>query len=287
MLKNTFCHIPGVTARSEQRLWATGIHDWESSTRAAKLRVPRKAKDYFARCIEESFEHLEANNPNYFAAALDSKHHWRMFTDFRRSIAYLDIETTGLGYNDSITTIAVYDGKNIFHYVKGQNLDDFKSDINRYSLIVTYNGKCFDVPFIERYFRIKLNHAHIDLRYVLKSLGYTGGLKGCEQQLGIDRGGLAGVDGFFAVLLWQDYVRHKNEKALQTLLAYNVQDVVNLETLLVIAYNLKLNETPFGEKLRLSPPQQPRLPFQADAATIDKIKRANSWLMPSFRSRRW
>src|SRR6185503_9998921 len=115
---------------------------------------------------------------------LPTNQHWRLASDFRRSIAYLDIETTGLGYGDMITTIAIYDGSNILHYINGQNLSDFKRDIQAYNLLVTYNGKCFDVPFIERFFNIRLDHAHIDLRYVLKSLGYTGGLKACERQLG-------------------------------------------------------------------------------------------------------
>ena len=59
-----------------------------------------------------------------------------------------------------------------------------------------------------------MNQAHIDLRYLLKSLGYTGGLKGCEKKAGIDRGELDGVNGYFAVLLWQDYQRNRNEKPL-------------------------------------------------------------------------
>ena len=66
---------------------------------------------------------------------------------------------------------------------------------------MTYNGKSFDIPFIESHFGAKLTHAHIDLRYILASLGYRGGLKGCEKQLGIDRGDLKNVDGYFAVLL--------------------------------------------------------------------------------------
>jgi len=56
------------------------------------------------------------------------------------------------------------------------------------------------------------------LRYVLKSLGYSGGLKSCEKALGLDRGDLDGVDGYFAVLLWRDYQKKHNEKALETLL---------------------------------------------------------------------
>jgi uncharacterized protein len=287
VLKNTFCHIPGISSQSEQRLWSSGIHDWDSLSRAGKIKLPRKAKTCFAQCIEESVNHLEKKNPNYFAALLHSNQHWRLFSDFRGSVAYLDIETTGLGYGDSITTIAIYDGQNILHYVKNQNLNDFKQDIRRYNLIVTYNGKCFDVPFIERYFGITIDHAHIDLRYVLKSLGYSGGLKGCERQLGIDRKDLADVDGYFAVLLWNDYIRNRNEKALETLLAYNVQDVVSLETLLVIAHNMKLKETPFINSHSLKMPAPPRLPFQADRQTIDRIKRQNAYFGGGFYSRRW
>jgi uncharacterized protein YprB with RNaseH-like and TPR domain len=44
-------------------------------------------------------------------------------------------------------------------------------------------------------------HIQIDLRYILKSMGFKGGLKGCEKQLGMDRGDLAGVDGLLAVYL--------------------------------------------------------------------------------------
>jgi len=59
----------------------------------------------------------------------------------------------------------------------------------------------------------------------------------------MDRGDLSDVDGFFAVLLWNEYQKTGNQKALDTLLAYNVQDTVNLESLMVTAYNMKLKET--------------------------------------------
>ena len=46
------------------------------------------------------------------------------------------------------------------------------------------------------------------------------------------------------MLLWHDYRRSGNPRSLETLLAYNIQDVVNLETLLVMAYNLKIRPRP-------------------------------------------
>jgi len=90
--------------------------------------------------------------------------------------------------------------------------------------------------------------------------------------MGIDRGDLKGVDGFFAVLLWEDYVRHGNEKALETLLAYNIEDVVNLEILMVKAYNLSIQGTPFAETHRIAEPPAPDLPFRAHRETVERIK---------------
>ncbi len=274
MLKNTFIHVPGIGVRSEQKIWSSGVHCWEDLDRGDPCLTVRIGKERLKRSIGESIEHLSNLNPEYFKNRLPSNHHWRVFPEFRQSIAYLDIETTGLdpSFNE-ITTIAVYDGTSIFTYVQGQNLQRFKEDIQGYKVLVTYNGKCFDIPFLQSSYGIKLNQAQIDLRYVLKSLGYTGGLKGCEKKAGIDRGDLDGVDGYFAVLLWDEFQRNKNPKALETLLAYNIQDVVNLETLMVLAYNLKLKDTPFIATHLLELPSLPECSFQPDLRTIEKVKR--------------
>jgi hypothetical protein len=149
--------------------------------------------------------------------------------------------------------------------------------VDAYRLLVTYNGKCFDVPFIRQSMGVVLRQPHIDLRYVLRSLGYSGGLKGCERKLGIERGDLADVDGFFAVILWEDYLKSGNPRSLETLLAYNIQDVVNLETLLVIAYNLKIGSTPFAQSHRMAAPTPPPLPFRADAETVQRLRRQSWW----------
>ena len=166
--------------------------------------------------------------------------------------------------------------------MQGQNLNDFIEDIQKYKVIVSYNGKSFDIPFIENYFNIRLDHAQIDLRYVLYSLGYRGGLKGCERQLGMDRGDLSDIDGFFAVLLWNEYKKTGSQKALDSLLAYNVQDTVNLENLMVAAYNLKLKETPFLKTHQLSLPAIPENPFTADMQTVNQIKYGSGFFHSSF-----
>ena len=117
-----------------------------------------------------------------------------------------------------------------------------------------------------------MGQTHIDLRYVMKDLGYAGGLKGCEKHLGLDRGELAGIDGYAAVLLWAEYRNTGNRRALETLLAYNIQDAVNLEILMVEAYNMNLQRTPFYQSHRLPQPSIPPIPYSVDRKIIDKIK---------------
>ncbi|MGI0151573.1 MAG: ribonuclease H-like domain-containing protein, partial [Thermoplasmata archaeon] len=74
--------------------------------------------------------------------------------------------------------------------------------------------------------------AHIDLRFVLRRLGYSGGLKRIEQELRLgEREGVEGLRGLDAVRLWQEWRRGRRE-SLDLLIEYNRADTVNLEPLL-------------------------------------------------------
>jgi len=274
VLRQTFCHVPGVGIKAEERLWASGVVSWDALGGAVEGVTARK-REQLTRHVEESRRQLAERNPLFFAETMPAAEHWRLFPEFRDSVAYVDIETTGLGgYGDHITTIALYDGRVIRHYVHGQNLADFARDIREYRVLVTYNGKCFDLPFLRAAFGISLEQVHIDLRYVLAGLGYKGGLKACERSLGLDRGDLAEVDGYFAVLLWNEYKRRQNAQALETLLAYNIRDVVNLEALLIEAYNRKVAALPFGAQLVLTAAAPPIEPFRAHEPTVRRLKAA-------------
>jgi len=270
MLINTFSHIPGIGPATEGKIWNEGIRTWEDISKQPgssnrKTLAIRKG-------IQESIHQLKIGNAKYFEDLLPANQHFRLFPEFRNSCVFLDIETTGLSTTDAITTIAMYDGRSIKYYVQGQNLNDFLNDIQKYQVLITYNGKTFDLPFIQAYFNCQLPHAHIDLRYILKSLGLKGGLKKCEKAMGIDRQELDGVDGYFAVLLWKEYQRTNNPKALDTLLAYNIEDVINLETLMIKAYNLKIKGTCFSTTHVI--PELPKAPnpFKADRQVIQKLK---------------
>lgn len=271
MLQHTFSHIPGIGPKIERNLWSSGVSSWQEWQTPAPVRISANSKSEAPAVLLASKEALEENNPSFFTSRLAASESWRIFNDFRNSVAYIDIETTGLDDFAEITTIALYDGKTVFTYVNGENLNDFVDDIEKYKVIISYNGKSFDVPFIERYFKIRLDHAQIDLRYILAKLGFKGGLKGCEKQLGLDRGDLDGVDGYFAVLLWQMYKRTGDESALETLLAYNVEDTVNLERLAIEAYNRNVANTPFAAQLSISWPELPANPHTANVKIVDQL----------------
>jgi uncharacterized protein len=275
MLEKTFIHLPGVGAKTEQSLWDKGIHSWEMfcDENACTLPFAKRKSEALRSYLVQCRDNLCRSNPHFFEPGLSSQHLWRLFADFRDCAAYLDIETTGLGGpSDHITTVALYDGREVFYYVHGDNLDQFREDIAKYKMIITYNGRCFDVPFINSYFGITLDQVHIDLRFVLSGLGYRGGLKGCEKKLGLSRDELDGVDGYFAVILWQEYRATRNPRALETLLAYNIVDAVNLEILMVKAFNLKVLETPFPD-LQLPLPASPPVPFRADGDLITRLRK--------------
>ena len=281
MLEQTFCHIQGIGHGGERRLWQDGFRRWQDLLDQPDI-VPRVSGLEIAALLEQSARALCAGDPRFFSKLLKQGDSWRLFPHFRGHTGYLDIETTGLGPSCEITTIALYDGDQVRTYVNGINLDDFVNDIEKIKVFITFNGISFDIPIIENYFRIRLEQSHIDLRYVLSRLGIKGGLKRCEKALGLNRGSLDGIDGSFAVLLWREYERYGKEEALETLLAYNIEDTVNLERLVVEAYNRNVAQTPFYDELQLPWPEPPMITHQPDLNIVETIKRQNQGFSASF-----
>ena len=174
--------------------------------------------------------------------------HWRVYRELKNKCCFLDIETTGLYRSDDITLIGIYDGKEPKIFVKGRNLSDFKEEIKKYPLMVTFNGRCFDIPFIREHFpELQMEQFHIDLRFVLASLGYRGGLKRIESELRLKRdNSIMDVDGFEAVRLWHKYQRG-NEEALTKLTSYLSADICNLLPLMEFAYDEMKNKHFYGK----------------------------------------
>ncbi len=260
MLTNTFRHLERLGPVGEQKLWDAGVRSWNDFDEADLLPISDKRRKFWSEKLELSRERLDARDAAHFASALPLRDHWRLFDEFRDELLYFDIETTGTSphYGAHITTIVTDDGREIRQYVFGENLRDFIDDIHKYKVLVSFNGRCFDAPWIESHFMTSLPHAHIDLRFVLNGLKLRGGLKAIEKELGIDRDELDGVDGYAAVLLWQEYEQSGDRSYLDALLAYNTADVVNLELLLHESCRLASAVTPF-----ICTPPAPRLTLPA------------------------
>src|SRR4051794_25137572 len=131
MLTHTFCHLPGIGATTEARLWAAGVTTWED-LRAPRARLPVSFREGWAQLLDESCRHHADGNPDPFGRMLPAACQWRLYHDYRHACAFVDVETTGLAHGDPITTIALFDGRHLRTYVRGRNLADFARDIRDY-----------------------------------------------------------------------------------------------------------------------------------------------------------
>lgn len=260
MLQRTFLHVPTVGEKREAALWAAGFTDW---ARFLRDHPAGKFKDRVSPWLE----------PEAAAASLPRAHAWRLFPDYRDRILFLDIETTGLrGGEDEVTCIGTYDGRTVRAFIRGRDIEAFEEVLDAADLLVTYNGACFDVPFLKTAFpSLNLDRPkHIDLRYPLRRLGFRGGLKRIEPQLGVTRNeSVAGVDGYMAVLLWHEHLRG-HPRALDTLVRYCLEDVVNLEPLLIETFNRMTDGLPIAVP-RLPAVPAPEIPWTADTDLVRDI----------------
>src|SRR5579871_4499975 len=238
MLRSTFCHLPGVGPVSEAALWRDGCRTWEDFFEGRGTEaLSEDRRTGWASELRRSHAALERRDAGYFAARLPPGEIWRIAPEFRNEIAYLDIETTGLSpYEGIVTVVTVHGGGRTRSFVADDDLEELPAYLRPFPVLSTFNGRLFDVPFLEvRFPQWVPPKAHLDLRYILYRIGQSGGLKRIEERLGVRRAeGVKGVDGLEAVRLWHEY-RSGNARALARLVEYNRADTVNLETLLDLA----------------------------------------------------
>jgi hypothetical protein len=145
--------------------------------------------------------------------------------------AYLDIETDREG---NISVIGISIGSQGFKQFVGKGITSHKVEncLRQARTIVTFNGDSFDLPQIKKHLNLDLalTHHSYDLFKVKKQLNIKGGLKELEKLYGIERK-TDGVNGFKAIQLWEIYRRHGRKDALELLLQYNREDVLNLTPL--------------------------------------------------------
>ena len=235
MIQNSFIFLERIRSGLENNIWKQGILDWDSFLNADNIKgISKPRKLYYDRKIKEARKELFNLNSSYFKNLLPSTEYYRLYDFFKEETVFLDIETTGLSPRYSeITMIGLFDGIETKTMIKGINLDipALKKELEKYKLIVTFNGASFDIPFIEKQFPNLLpNIPNLDLRTIANKIGLTGGLKKIEKHLGIRRRKI--VDEFHggdALTLWKTYRATGNDYYLNLLVEYNEEDIINLK----------------------------------------------------------
>jgi len=229
MIENTFLFLPKIGYGTEKRLWLDGIKHWDDFLQNRTIpRISSERKGFYDAEIARAQSSMGRKDISYFNTTLPRREHWRLYEAFKDDALFLDIETTGLSFNCDITAITFHDSRKTDTLILGKNLSrsQILERMKRASLLVTFYGTAFDLPFIENKFGIRFTQPHIDLCFLARRVGLRGGLKAIERVMGIRRE-TEGIDGFEAVRLWRRYV-HGDCEALQTLIKYNREDTQNL-----------------------------------------------------------
>jgi uncharacterized protein YprB with RNaseH-like and TPR domain len=252
LLEATFIHAQSVGRTTEQKLWQAGARNWDAylARPDAEWPLSRKQSALLTPTIEESRARLAEEDYAWFAERLPQSEHWRGVANFGHRLAFVDIETNGGMNPEDLTVVGIYDGWKMRQFVQGHNLHEAPEALADAAMLVTFFGTGFDIPFLRRAFpdpSLFDDKLHVDLCFLLKKLGYRGGLKSIEQQMGIVRSNATtGLSGWDAVRLWQEYRRGK-ERSLEVLLEYNAEDVRNMSDLLAEGYRRMARRTLTGD----------------------------------------
>lgn len=254
MLTSTFVLLQGVGPATERRWWQDGVLDWRDFVdrpRIAGLSPERKS--LYDEDLLLALGAFEARDFSSLAARLPTREHWRFYEICQPTALYLDIETTGLSPHDpsgAVTVVGLHRNGSTTTLVQGDTLtaDRLQMELDRCTLLVTFFGSVFDVPYLRTQFpQLRFPMPHFDLCLAARRLGMRGGLKHLEQELGLERApALNGLDGLDAVRLWSQW-RLGDQAALDILLAYNRADTETLVPLATLIYKEMMSR--FGPAL--------------------------------------
>ena len=263
MLRHTFLHIPGVSAKTEQALKDQGIDDWDDLLKQDRIKgLGPKRLQFCKQFLRASADALRANDARFFASLLPKAEHWRALHDFNDQALYLDLE---VDRRKEVTVVTLTDGLETRVLVKGVNLckEELQRALGDAKLVVTFNGASFDLPALEREFGITWKALHVDLKTLARRQGYGGGLKETEKQLGITREyeeklqlALKGGDPALLYRMWRG---SGDDYYLDLLLEYNEADAYNLFLLARRLIRDGRGSTPGTARCTRHPPRRPGL----------------------------
>ena len=284
MLESTFVHIQGIGETTEKSLWDQGCRTWDHLEEMAGDIFGAKRATTTLMALEESREALAAGEMQYFHERLGNAHAWRLINRCEDAIAYLDIETTGMGMPpmSHSTSVAVsFKGELFVEHETEKKRLLFEKLESEAKMWCTFNGLCFDLPFLRRELGLRFSQPHVDLRVWMRRCGYKGGLKKIQQQFpDVRQRESMDIDGFDAVRLWRMHKRGV-PGALETLMTYNAEDTVVLEQLLNKCWSMECEKLP---NMGLNPRPEAVLPeivTKIDTNVYDLLRARTAWEVPS------
>ncbi len=168
-------------------------------------------------------------------------------------IVFLDIETTGLWFTQPLFLVGLlyYDGGKLrSRQLLARNLKEEKpllagliEDLKRFSLIVTYNGRSFDIPYIEnrtvahRLF-YRTHHEQVDLLKHARR-HFRGVFPDCrlvtlEEHL-LHKKREDDVPGSMIPTVYHRFVRTGDGRLIRGIMDHNREDLLAMESLLPMA----------------------------------------------------
>lgn len=161
---------------------------------------------------------------------------------------FFDIETTGLSSDISAITLigcCDIDGNitqwfNEDGFSQKQILSDFLTFMKSYDILITFNGKTFDLPFLTskiKEFKLDASfdtYEHLDLYQILKPYKNLWGLKSfrqknLEEYLGIKR--VDKLSGKKLIKTYQNFLDKGNVTDKEAVLLHNREDLLGLRSI--------------------------------------------------------
>lgn len=233
MLTSTFLHLKGVGAKTEKSLWKKGILTWDkypfdSGQYALSKELAPPSP------LQKTIDAYQAGDMSFFAKHLPLNSLYRVALEFPDDTLFLDIETTGLSiFYDIVTLVGWSVGNEFDVYINGQDDEKLRKALKSAKSIVTFNGTRFDLKFLQKHFSdLDIPPVHIDLMFLAKRVGLSGGQKKIEEIIGYRRTKeVKGMLGEAAPILWHQY-RRGDLGALKRLITYNHEDVEGMKSIL-------------------------------------------------------
>lgn len=228
LTEQSLCQIAGITPELECKLMRSGVTSvMQLGLRCGEM-FPISRAERIRTSIARYVKFRDLGMTDGIVNAFPCGHRVRVLSDRFERACFLDIETDE---RMRITCISTQMDHQSATFLRGQNLDDFLDVWQQAELVVSFNGKRFDVPIILRTFGLTRTPAQIDLMDEARHYGLTGELKQIEKEIGFQRDGSAGMNGMDAVALWHRFEHSGDEDALEVLKRYNREDVESLVVL--------------------------------------------------------